>query len=148
MRARQISCEVLWASFVAVLSATSGIAQRQSGVLHTTVCSIVLHPEEFDGRLVRVRARINSDGIERTVLFSDKCPDRGIALVVPPECSQTTGVLSLHRAIFGGHPGTADKRIEGTFSGTFLWSPMGVPSRTMQVQQITHIQVSSLEEKP
>ena len=131
---------------IALIGAIPGLGQPSS--VNTTVCSIVSRPQKFNKRLVRLRARVNSDGIERTVLVSDKCADKGIALIVPPEAAQSTGALTLHRAIFQGRPGTTDKRIDATFLGMFLWSPADVPSRILQVREITEVQVSSLNKRP
>jgi hypothetical protein len=46
----------------------------------TTVCQIVSHPNRFDGKAVGFEASVESDGIERTVLLSSACSNRGITL--------------------------------------------------------------------
>src|SRR3954466_13835577 len=56
-------------------------SQESDGPASATVCEVVMHPQRFDFRHVRIRAQVWSDGLERTVLVNedDSCK-RGMGL--------------------------------------------------------------------
>lgn len=133
----------LGTSFLVLNSVVVGIinAAPSGRVLSTSVCELVSVPRKFHDRIIRVSAEVNSDGIERTVIFSDKCPDKGVSLIVPPKVAGTGGAIALRNAIYSGRPGTTGKHISATFTGRFLWRPKEVPSRMLVLQDVKNIKV-------
>ncbi len=114
---------------------------------NTTVCSIVAQPKKYDGKLVRIKASVLSDGMDGTLLVSHDCPRGGIDLVVEREFSKVEGLSSIDEAIYRGTPGTKGKEITATFVGKFAWSPRRSPYRTLSVRNIVdlHITITASE---
>lgn len=82
----------------------------------TTVCAMATTPKVFDGRVIQVRARVMTDGLERTVLIDGNCPDVGVALGWGPTVS---GASSLTDVLYG-HGRSPHADIEATFVGRFF----------------------------
>lgn len=72
-----------------------------------------------------------SDGIERTVIVDDACGDAGVGLLIGSGSSpKKPRIAELFQAVFGGKPGTYEKHITATISGTFTHSG-GPPARNV-----------------
>jgi len=110
----------------------------------TTICQLVKHPQEFNKKVVRVRALVESDGIEHTVLLDESCESQGVVPWVSRENSEHSDIEKLHDAIFRrGRPGTTGKRITGVFTGTFSWHRRKIPSRVLALKSVAdlHVQI-------
>jgi hypothetical protein len=95
--------------------------QSRPQALPVTVCEVTQSPDRFVGKRISFHARVESDGIERTVLVDDMAT---CALGITPiqgaeNRASRKASNALSKAIFQGHPGTIDKRISGQFVGVF-----------------------------
>ena len=100
---------------------------QQSQPTTVSVCDLVDSPKKFNGKYVRLRAKVSSDGIERTNLRDDAC-QKGVALFIPHDIGDEPDVAKLEDALYRrGSPGTVGKEIEGTFEGHFEWRPKETP---------------------
>src|SRR5207302_5124953 len=69
-------------SAVALVLFRSVSNAQQNEPRNVSVCQLVDSPKEFNGKYVRVRAQVSSDGIERTNLKDDACR-KADALSIP-----------------------------------------------------------------
>src|SRR5712675_2165033 len=86
--------------------------------IETSVCAIHADPVSYDGKPVRVRLRVESDGIERTFGRDRSCPESGVMLSLLKGVGDYAGVDTLRAVIFSGLPGTLDKEVVATVVGT------------------------------
>jgi len=108
---------------VALVLFRAGSNAQQNQPRNTSICDLVDSPKKFNGKYVRVRAQVSSDGIERTNLMDDSC-QKGVALWIPQDVRKDPDVAKLEDALYRrGSPGTMGKNIEGTFEGRFEWRP-------------------------
>lgn len=108
------------------------------------VCMLIAAPTTFDQKLVRVRARVVSDGIHSTGLIDEGCSSKGVAFVVPTESSNDPGVEKVMHAIYGQLPfgvSASKKRIMATVKGTFVWRPNEMPERQIIVESVSNVEV-------
>ena len=86
--------------------------------IETTVCDVVASPAAFNEKLITFTATFESDGIERSLLLGKTCPTKGGML--PYVLEGAPGAKAFDDALYGtGQPGTLDKTITATFTGTF-----------------------------
>jgi hypothetical protein len=64
----------LLACFSSTLSASIRFSQRDSGVADVSLCELIAHPDDYDGRIVRVRG-IYRSFFELSELYCPKCYD-------------------------------------------------------------------------
>lgn len=98
----------------------TGLSMSPAMPIDATVCEIIDRPEKYDGKLVRFKADFESDGIEHSVLVDPACKDHGVVPYDGPQLAPAEKA-ELERAIYTGRPGTLDKHISATFTGTFRW---------------------------
>jgi hypothetical protein len=140
-----------FASLAALAQACVCMAQQQghsSGTepIVTMFCEIVLHGERFDGRTVRFRASVVSDGIDHTALADPKCGTRTIIPRISEEASDRTDIQKFRDAVFLEKPrGTAFKQVSATFTGTFT---VDGKVRVLQVEKVEELTVTHREAKP
>jgi hypothetical protein len=129
----------------ALVAAAFAPVSRSDEPISLTLCSISASPMKYDGLLVRVHARVLSDGLERTVLVDvdPKCRYGGAALSV---ASDTTPDLErITNAIFSGHrPGTRNKFIRGDFVGVFRLTSDPPHARELEVHSVSNLKISFL----
>ena len=82
----------------------------------SSVCDLLLSPKQYAHRDVTLKARLESDGIERFVLVDPKCDYKRVKLVF----SGTPEDDKVMSTIFKGRPGTFDKVICVTLVGRFV----------------------------
>src|SRR5256884_5875951 len=110
-------------SAVALVLFRSGSNAQQNERRNVSVCQLVDSPKEFNGKYVRVRAQVSSDGIERTNLKDDACR-KGVALWIPQDVRKDPDVSKLEDALYRrSRPGTKGKKRDGKFRGRVLWRP-------------------------
>jgi hypothetical protein len=126
--------KVLTAALLIIVSCTE---QSEQKPVETTVCSIAADPGLFDGRVVTVAAFFESDGFEHSSLADPACAGSIISVSEGPSDESAHNTLS--KAVFEGRPGTLDKEIRGTFTGTFRWSPKNAPTRTIELKTAFHV---------
>jgi hypothetical protein len=112
----------------------------------TTFCEIVQHSGRFDGKPVRFRASVVSDGIDHTALADPKCGSRTVVPRISEEASDRSDIQQFRDAIFLQKPrGTAFKRVSATFTGVFRLDGK-VP--VLQVEKVQELMVTPREEQP
>jgi len=119
----------------------SALAQTrvQAGhVVETTVCAISRTPDHFNGKIVRLAARLESDGMDWTVLTDKDCKYGGMAIDMSGKFS---GSDDLANALSSKSPGTIDKTITGVFIGRFEWRPNQVPARILHLKELHELKV-------
>jgi hypothetical protein len=108
----------------------------------TTFCDIVQHSEQFNGKRVRFRSSVISDGIDHTALADLKCKPR-ISPRISEEVSGHRDVQQFRDTIFVQKPrGTAYKQVSATFTGVFVWDRV---TRVIQIEEIQEITVTPLK---
>jgi hypothetical protein len=105
------------AVFVMATSAPQVKQKVEVRPVEAGVCDLIASPAAFNGKLVRFTAQFESDGIERSILLGETCPQKGG--LMPYVVDGATGAKAFDDAIYLGHPGTLDKTITATFTGTF-----------------------------
>ena len=126
--------------------------------IHTTVCEITRHLGDFDGKNVVFHARVESDGIERTVLMDDKaeCPRGLIPAAVTGNKKSERAEKAMTKLVYRGHPGTLDKEIEGDFVGLislekaedFGFSPTFPKVGVLRLESIRNLIEKSIVSRP
>jgi hypothetical protein len=107
----------------------------------TSVCSISQSPDRYNGKLIRVVARVESDGREWTVLTDKACKYSGMAL---DRTGRFRGQKELENALYSKPPGTRYLMITGIFIGKFEWRPNQVPSRILHLKKVLDLKVSQI----
>jgi hypothetical protein len=102
------------------------------------------NPEMFSGKIVRLSGRIESDGLEYTIIKSSECPKDGAGISYSTTAASSRDVKLLERAILAApSAGTRNKIIKATVSGVLKWDP-SIPSifkRTIVVERVTHLRI-------
>ena len=106
------------ASLLAAAAAANG--QREEEGVDATVCQLVHAPNRFNGKTVRVKALVESDMIEHTMLVDESCKSYGVSLWIPHDLDDNSEVKELRKALKEQwKPGAAKTRVLGVFRGTF-----------------------------
>jgi hypothetical protein len=82
----------------------------------TTICAVAKAPTAFNQHVIKVRAQVMTDGIERTVLIDGNCPHVGVALGWGPTVSGASNLTDL----LYGRGRSPNAEIEATFVGRFF----------------------------
>jgi predicted Zn-dependent protease len=127
----------------------STTAARSDEILDTTVCDLVANPRYFNGRLVKIRAHYESDGIGLRLLTDPRCPGG----IVPSGQDSPAVGGDLLAALRRGCAATTDKQVTATWSGQFHWEPENQPGtgkapRWVDVQKIEDLEVKPLPGGP
>lgn len=107
----------------------------------TSVCTISQSPDRYNGKLIRVAARVESDGKENTVLTDKACQYGGMDL---DRTRKFRGQKELEKALYSKPPGTRYLMITGMFIGEFEWRPNQVPSRILHLKKVLDLKVSQI----
>lgn len=113
--------------FVLQIVFMTGCKRGREEPVETTICAIAANPRAFDGRVVRVMAMLQSDGLEHSSLIDHSCRSTTLAIMGGP--SDDAAHRALTSAVFSGRSGTFDKEIRGVFVGRFGWRQSKTPSR-------------------
>lgn len=117
--------------------------------VETTICELVKYPSRFTDKLVSVRALVESDGIEHTVLLDESCKSHGVVAWIPEESSKHSEMAKLHDAIFRRwHPGTTGRRITGVFTGTYLSHRKKIPSHILILRSVDDLEIQTEGKNP
>lgn len=81
----------------------------------------------MDGQTVRMAALVDSDGIEHTRLYDDRCPG-AFFVVVTGSRDRITDLFELKRVLFGAQRGTFDREVSATVEGVIRWRGRDRPS--------------------
>ena len=111
------------------------------------ICDLFTRPRAFQGKTVIIRGKVESDGIERTLLLDPRCPGKALTIKLPEKSDGNEAILQLDNEIFRGQPGTLDKQIYATFTGTFYWKPKQIPAWLLVVSSVSDIKVTPLKKQ-
>jgi hypothetical protein len=104
------------------------------------LCDVVAIPDYYHQRTIGLKARVNSDGREYTMLVDDRCEGVGIALIVRAAARGDAGVKRFYEVLYrSGEPGTVEKEVSASFIGVFLSTPDRVPSRSLVVETVNDV---------
>jgi hypothetical protein len=106
--------------------------------VETTLCDVVTHSVRFAAKLVRFHASLLSDGLEHAVLVDHRC-ELGIIPHIPDEFKSRPDIQAFERAVDSGRPGTLDKRVSATFTGTFVRNGQ---KRILEVEVIANVKIT------
>ena len=105
----------LW--FVPIILAIASCARQNDILVTTSVCAAVSSAAALNGRIVRIHATIQSDGLHGSALTDESCK-KGIVIVWPAQ--RNPRVNELRNVLFHSvPPGTLDKDVRATLTGTF-----------------------------
>jgi hypothetical protein len=117
----------------------------------TTVCDLVARPNDFNGKVIRIQARYQSDDMGLTTLTDPMC----FGGVVPTGHFWDTEVsgsffASLHK---DGCLGTVGKKVTATWTGRYYWEPKNTPGtgkfpRGLDVQKIDNLEIRPIAGAP
>jgi hypothetical protein len=116
-----------------------------------TICKITQKPQDFSGQPVRVRAYLDSDGLDWILLKDDNCPKNGINLEFSEGEAKSASFKKIQNFVFYQEPsGTQYKDIYANFLGKFYWNP-GSPDLHQRfvftVDRVDNLSMSHRSEK-
>jgi hypothetical protein len=128
---------------------TAACSDPHETPVSATVCSIVAAPASFNGKVVHVRASIQSDGMHSSRLTDASC--RGMSIPITWEAADRSERLrALIDTLFSKaeHPGTLDKEITASFTGVFRWRKSEQPSRSIVLLDVSDVTVEPRPDSP
>jgi hypothetical protein len=125
-------------SFLCLIHGVGAVSQETTPT--TTICSISQSPEQFDNKIVTVRARVQADGQHGSQIYDEACGSFGIGLFVVQDAK---GKHELDSALSWCHRGTKGKLIVGTFTGVFHFKNGNQANRSIDVQRIDELVLKS-----
>lgn len=138
IKARQ---RYVWLGLLSLSCLAHGVgAVSQETRPTTTVCSISQYPEQFDNKMVTVRARVQADGQHGSQIYDEACGNFGIGLFV---VQGAKGKDELDSALSWCHRGTKGKLVLGTFTGVFHLKNGNQADRSIEVQRIDELVLKS-----
>ena len=116
--------------------------------MDVTICQLVANCRKFDGKRVRFRASVISDGFEHTALVGPGCK-RGVAPWTSDEADKRPDVEAFNRALEDLRPGTGtgDRQVTATFTGRFTCKPASHSPerrRVINVEAVEELQVKQV----
>jgi hypothetical protein len=108
-------------------------------VTETTLCELIAQADRFDKQIVRVRADVESDLIEHTILVDQSCESKGVSLWIPHDKDDEIEVRKLRSALKDQWKSRAKKgRVVAVFTGVFVHEGK---KRFLKVSQIADLEV-------
>ena len=129
---------IVLSTVCSVIAARALLAQSAEPPITTTVCKLVKKPDALNGKYVRFRAMVESDGIERTVLVDRGC-NLGIAPYAGEKGDDDTGVQAFEKALQPA--GTAHKKVTGVFYGRFESHIGSIPRFVLRLEHVEELKV-------
>jgi hypothetical protein len=127
------------AACLAVASAACSVAHEAPTEI--SLCRVLAEPPAYDGKLITMRASVESDGQHLTLLTDATCSGSGIGLVVENEIANGEAASAISKALAEQRFGAPSKQISGTFTGIFRLHAGEVPSRVLLTRVITDVQI-------
>jgi hypothetical protein len=119
------------------------LAAPEAHPLNTTVCELVLHPDQYDEKRLAVRVSVQSDGLDVLGGIDPSCARSGIAISISPTVSRQHEAHELLDAVFPN--GTLEQNITATVVGTFEWRPGRVPHRVIRASDIIDLRIKPIK---
>jgi hypothetical protein len=104
----------------------------------TTICTVAANPDAFNGRTIRVKALVRSDGFEVMQLFDKSCPEHPLAIVSEKPRSNPS-LRAFSDVVFGRNRGRLNGEVDAAFVGVFRWRSGRVPSRTIELINVSNL---------
>lgn len=127
------------AALMVLMSAACSVAHEAPAEI--SLCRVVAEPSAYDGKLITMRASVESDGQHLTLLTDATCSGSGIGLVVENEIANGEAASAISKAIAEQRFGAPRKQISGTFTGIFHLHAGEVPSRVLLTRAIADVEV-------
>jgi hypothetical protein len=124
-----------------LLVASGACSVAREAPTEISLCRVLAEPSTYDGKLVTLRASVESDGRHLTLLTDATCSGSGVGLVVDDEIANGEAAVAITKAIAEQRFGAPSKRIIGTFTGTFRLHAGEVPSRVLLTRAIADVQI-------
>lgn len=115
------------------------VKPSQETPISSTLCEVVAHPENFNGKRVQFRASFLSDGREHSVLTSAACK-LGIVPFISDGRERQPDIEAFNTAWRTGERGTFDKNITAVFTGRFRAVPPA--RRELEIDAIAELRVT------
>jgi hypothetical protein len=128
----------------ALVTVNASPSDRALEPISVTLCSLSSAPEKYNGLLVRVHARVLSDGMEHTVLVdvTPRCRFGGAGFALAAGVSDPD-LKKIEQTIFSGrHPGTKNKFIRGDFVGTFRLTSDTPHMRELEIRSVSNLKIT------
>jgi hypothetical protein len=134
---------------VVLTTMIGGCGSKQPEALDTSLCSIGSTPSALDGKQVRLRSRIESDGMHSSWLSDPSCAEVGIP-VTWDAAEENKRLRDLIDVIYSKaeHPGTLDKEITASFVGVFHLTRSPRPSRKLDLLDVTDVVIQPRTDSP
>jgi len=115
---------------------------QEQRTIEVDLCTLVAHPKQFNKKLVRVNARVESTVIEGgTWLEDSSCKEDGVELLVPDAIRSHPDFKTLDDSIrLQGNIGTIGKNITATFIGKFT-SRSKRPKGVLTLERVEHLKL-------
>jgi hypothetical protein len=112
----------------------------------TGICDVVSTPSRYNRKVIKVRAQVESDGIEHTVLLdAERHCSKGVVPWTRTATDGTDPFAPIDDAIYRqGRIGTIDKKIVATFTGTFRSAKDREHPRTLEIESVSDVEVNIL----
>jgi hypothetical protein len=126
------------AAIAVFAGAFSGASDRNDIPVKGTICEVLHDPSYFDGKLIRVTARMSSVGMEWLTLSSDDCGGFGMGVRTP---NSFPGMKAMNHARLAGGIAREDKEIIGIFTGRFELSKDEPAERILNITRVRILSV-------
>jgi hypothetical protein len=102
----------------------------------TTVCELLSHPPPFNGRSVSFEATVRP-GRHFTLLFDSRCPEHGVALLIPERIRGERSVEAFSRAVWFEYPKHPNRKVTAQLQGIFSLHHGSVPQWVLELESVT-----------
>lgn len=110
----------------------------------TSICSVVVNPESFDGRLITITACLESNGRDAPVLLDQACPGTTFLVIAAQgDVDKSVRVLADDLVRDAGRSDTFDRYVSGRFTGVFGISGTTVKRRTLALMRVRNVKMVS-----
>ena len=110
-----------------------------------SLCEIIKHPAEFNGRFVHFRANAITDGFEYTSLVDPEC-NEGAAPWSSEKSDRREDVKAFNHAVESQNRGVPHQQISAIFFGRFEFHPSATnptKRRLFEIKRVEKLEVSS-----
>lgn len=115
-----------WYSLLAAVLCADPLIAQPISPQRVSVCILTAHPEKYDGSLVVLIARVESDGREYVTLMDEHCKGEGVSLVEMHKSANTVAVEKLDDTIakvYRGRDPHQHLTVTATIVGYFYAKP-------------------------